>query len=278
MRFRVNLLIFRPHFYTDGSIVRTSTVKLLADSLTLSLIEEGKGPAVLLLHPGAGPTAMRPLVRALSGSRVLLPTHPGFDGTPCPMWCRRIADLATIYLALIERLELGPVTVVGNSMGGWIAAELAASGSPAIAGAVILDGVGLTPTASTGPITDPNQVPPAELPALVYANPARFAKPATSAVAPALPDNREMLKRYAGDPFFCDATLPQRLAAIRIPVLVLWGEADRIVTPAYGRALAGAIPGSHFELIADAGHFPQIEQIHAVVDAMDRFTSRYRKS
>jgi pimeloyl-ACP methyl ester carboxylesterase len=55
-------------------------------------------------------------------------------------------------------------------------------------------------------------------------------------------------------------------ATIRVPTLVLWGEADRIVIPIYGRSLAAAIPDARFELIRGAGHFPQIEQPARVLE------------
>jgi pimeloyl-ACP methyl ester carboxylesterase len=115
---------------------------------------------------------------------------------------------------------------------------------------------------------DPSQVPPAELPGLVYAHAARFAhladpqpnSRASSRAHAVWQTNQETLKCYAGQPFFCDPSLPERLATIRVPVMIIWGEADRIVTPAYGRVLASSIPTARFELLADAGHFPQIEQ------------------
>jgi pimeloyl-ACP methyl ester carboxylesterase len=57
-----------------------------------------------------------------------------------------------------------------------------------------------------------------------------------------------------------DPKLRGRLHRIRIPTLVLWGAADRVASPDYGRALAAAIPGAQFETIEGAGHFPHLEQ------------------
>jgi pimeloyl-ACP methyl ester carboxylesterase len=255
-----------------------SVLPLLADTVSLSVMQQGTGSGVLLLHAGAGPTSIRPLQRELRDCRTVLPIHPGFDGTPRPLWCRRVTDLTLIYLALIQDLGLTDVTVIGNSMGGWIAAELAASGAPAVSRLVILDGVGLVPTTETGPIINPLEVPPDELPGLVYAAPLRFARPPTAEGRRAAEANAAALEVYAGDPFFCDPVLPERLSAVRIPTLVLWGEADRIVTPAYGRALAGTIPEARFELVAEAGHFPQIEQTDRVIATIREFISRYRRS
>ena len=63
-----------------------------------------------------------------------------------------------------------------------------------------------------------------------------------------------------------DPQLRGRLSQLITPTLVVWGESDRIVTPAYGRELAGLIPSATFETVVRAGHFPQIEQLDAVVE------------
>jgi pimeloyl-ACP methyl ester carboxylesterase len=56
-----------------------------------------------------------------------------------------------------------------------------------------------------------------------------------------------------------------RLAAVTAPTLVIWGEADRIVTPGYGKEYAAAIPGASFRLVPEAGHLPQLENPEAVL-------------
>ena len=65
-----------------------------------------------------------------------------------------------------------------------------------------------------------------------------------------------------------DPTLLGRLSGVAIPTLVLWGESDRIVEPAYGRAYASAIPGARFEVLAGTGHVPQMETPELVIQAM----------
>ena len=70
--------------------------------------------------------------------------------------------------------------------------------------------------------------------------------------------NRAALKVYGGARM-TDPSLRGRLAAIAAPTLVVWGEADRIVDPSYGRAYAAAIPGARFELLTETGHLPQLE-------------------
>ena len=94
----------------------------------LTVEEAGAGRAFLLLHGGAGPASMRVLAARLAESvptRSLTPTHPGFALTNRPEELAGIAGLARLFVALLEQLVLEDVTVVGNSIGGWIAAELA---------------------------------------------------------------------------------------------------------------------------------------------------------
>jgi pimeloyl-ACP methyl ester carboxylesterase len=86
--------------------------------------------------------------------------------------------------------------------------------------------------------------------------------------------NREALCLYAWQPYMYNPQLPRWLARIDVPTLVLWGESDRVVSPDYGRAFAGMIPGARFELIERAGHHPEIEQPEAFVDCVARFLAR----
>jgi pimeloyl-ACP methyl ester carboxylesterase len=72
--------------------------------------------------------------------------------------------------------------------------------------------------------------------------------------------NRESLARFGWSPYMHDPKLKGRLHRIHVPTLVLWGAADRIAAPDYGRAYAAAIPGARFELVDRAGHFPHLEQ------------------
>jgi pimeloyl-ACP methyl ester carboxylesterase len=74
-------------------------------------------------------------------SRVLLPTHPGFGGTPKPDGLTSVTRLAQAYVTMLEQLDLTDVTVIGNSFGGWLAAEIALQDSLRVSGVVIIDGI-----------------------------------------------------------------------------------------------------------------------------------------
>ncbi|MBV8465658.1 MAG: alpha/beta hydrolase [Burkholderiales bacterium] len=243
---------------------------LFADTLTLSYEKFGEGRPYLVLHGGAGPQSINGLAAALgSGGHVIVPIHPGFNGTPRPEWCKRISDLASVYLALLEALDVHDVVVVGNSVGGWIAAEMALRHASRIAGIVLLNAAGIDTGSPTSQIADPMQMAPAERAAAAFYDPARYGiMPTTPDAVAAMIANQQTLRVYAGDPFMHDPSLHGRLSALRVPTLVLWGESDRIVDLAYGQRFAAAIPGASFVGVPEAGHFPQIEQLDIVLAAI----------
>jgi pimeloyl-ACP methyl ester carboxylesterase len=221
------------------------------DRASVTLLDRGRTRPFLLLHGGAGPASVAgfgDLLAARTHSRVLTPTHPGFAGTERPEDLAGIPALARLYADLLDRLDVWDVTVVGNSIGGWIAAELALLGSPRVSGAVLVNAVGLEVPGV--PITDVSGLTPDELAALSFKEPARFPvrqKPDFAALA-----------AYTGMTM-ADPTLRERLARLDLPVKVIWGASDGIALAAYGRAYAEAIPGATFTLIENAGHLPQLE-------------------
>ncbi len=245
----------------------TTQLSVLAETLSLTFTDAGAGRPYLLLHGGAGPGSMAGLAGALAKEgRSILPTHPGFDGQPRPEWFCGVRDLATAYLDLIERLDLEDVVLVGNSIGGWIAMEMGLRGSSRISGLVLLNAVGIEPNEETGEIADPAKLGP-KVAAYAFYDPERFAiVPTGPDAAATMARNRETLSVYAGGGLMYDPQLRGRLPQLITPTLVVWGESDRIVTPAYGRELAGLIPSAVFETVKGAGHFPQIEQLDTVVE------------
>ena len=231
-------------------------------TVELTVTKHGEGHPVLLLHGGGGPLTVTPWADRLAGAEpahVLTPVHPGFNATPRPAALDSVAALALTYVNLLEALDLEDVTVVGNSIGGWIAAEMAVLGSPRVSSYVLVDAVGIEVPGH--PVADFFSLTPAELAERSYHDPATYGiDPAKlpPAARAAMLGNRAAIQVYAGQAM-TDPTLTGRLRAVTTPALVVWGEADRIGDPDFGRAFAAAIPGAEFTLLAQAGHLPQIE-------------------
>ncbi len=245
-----------------------------AGPVSVTVDDRGEGRPFLLLHGGGGPqtvTGFAELLATKEPARVITPIHPGFGGTPRPDGLADMAGLAALYRELLDRLGLDGVTVIGNSIGGWIAAELALLGSPRIRGTVLVDAVGIE--VDGHPVTDIFPLSLDELARLSYHDPAAFRiDPAamTEAQRAGMAANRAALQVYGGTRM-TDPSLRGRLAAIAAPTLVIWGDADRIADPGYGRAYAAAIPGARFELLAETGHLPQLETPEQLLRAIWKF-------
>jgi pimeloyl-ACP methyl ester carboxylesterase len=242
----------------------------------LTVEERGDGKAFLVLHGGAGPQSVAGFAQSLAGkghNRVLTPTHPGFGGTPRPDRLNSVAGLATLYGGLLDDLGFEDVTVIGNSVGGWIAAEMALLDSPRISRIVLLDAVGIE--VEGNPVADVSGLSVPEIQALSFHDPTPFrVDPATipDAQKAIMAANGASLAVYAGSPDMADPMLLGRLGGITIPALVLWGESDQIVKPAYGRAYASAIHGTRLEVLPATGHMPQMETPDLVLQAISDWT------
>jgi pimeloyl-ACP methyl ester carboxylesterase len=274
------------HHHSDegARMSATTTDHVTAEGIgtvAITVSERGEGHPVLLLHGGGGPLTVTGWADQLAGARharVLTPVHPGFDGTPRPAALNSVGTLARLYVALLGQLKLRDVTVVGNSIGGWIAAEMAVLGSDRVSSYVLVDAVGIElpghPVADFFSLT-PEQVAQRSFydPDAFGADPASLPPEAQAAMA----DVRAALAVYASAGM-TDPTLSGRLAGVDAPVLVVWGEADRIGDPDYGRAYADAIPGARFLLLEQAGHLPQLEAPEALIDAVWSFADAHAAS
>jgi pimeloyl-ACP methyl ester carboxylesterase len=247
-------------------------------TVDVTVSERGEGHLFVLLHGGGGPLTVTGWADQFAGARharVLTPVHPGFDGTPRPEALDSIGALARLYVGLLDQLELHDVTVVGNSIGGWIAAEMAVIGSDRVSSYILVDAVGLQ--VPDHPVADFFSLTPAQVAQRSFYDPDAFAidqadlSPEAQSAMAAI---RAALAVYAGAGL-TDPTLAGRLVDVAAPVLVVWGEADRIGDPDYGRTYADTIPGAQFRLLEHAGHLPQLERSDALIDAVWSFASAH---
>jgi pimeloyl-ACP methyl ester carboxylesterase len=258
------------------TIEATSTTRTLfvpdVGLVELSVDERGEGQPFLVLHGGAGPQTVARFSQLLAEqgrNRVLTPIHPGFGGTPRPNTLTSIAGLAALYRALLDDLQLSDVTLIGNSIGGWVAAELALLSASRVKTLVLIDPVGIE--VDGHPVADVSTLTVPQIMDLSFHDPAPFrVDPATlsDAQRAIMAGNGATIPVYAGTPPMTDPTLQGRLDGITMPTLVLWGDGDQIVEAAYGRAYAAAIPSARFQLLAATGHMPQLETPDLVLKAM----------
>ncbi|MEZ0089566.1 alpha/beta fold hydrolase [Streptacidiphilus sp. EB129] len=262
---------------TVSAPASTTRTISLRDGLTVTVQEFGEnsdGTGVLMLHGGAGPRSMAGFAAGMSQhAYVVVPTHPGFDGTPRPEWADSVADLASAYLDLLDELGLDGVMVAGSSVGGWIAAEMGLRDNRGrISALVLLGSTGITPEPPLE-IANPANLGPVRTGELAFHNPDLRLNPATLSEEQkaGMAANQRTLAVYAGDPFCHDPKLRGRLHRVTVPVLVLAGEQDGIVPLEYERALADAFPRGTFRPVPEAGHFPHIEQPGTVFGAIGDF-------
>ena len=252
----------------------TRTIELVND-LKINFDEYGvaeDGTAAIVLHGGAGPRSVAGFAEALSEhANVIVPTHPGFDGTNRPDATDTIEDLAVAYLDLIDELDLHDVMIIGSSIGGWIGLEMSLLDNRGrIKALVLLGSTGIKPEPPLE-IADPAKLGPIKTGELAFYRPELRLDPATlnETQKAAMAANQRVQAIYAGSNY--DPKLRGRLHRVVVPVLVIAGEHDGIVPPAYGRALADSLPRAVFHVIPEAGHFPHIEQPGAVFGALGDF-------
>ncbi len=244
--------------------------------IPLDVLRRGAGDPVLLLHGLAPVDPEAPFLDLLARSaKIIVPTHPGFGHTPRPQDFDTVYDLVHLYLDLLEQLPHDRVTLVGLSFGGWLAAESAAARSQRVARLVLVDAVGIKVSdRETADILDLFNTAPADVQRRRWHDPATWA-PDYDAMEDealvALARSRDALCLYAWHPYMYNPQLARWLGRISVSTLVLWGASDGVVTPAFGRAYSGLIPGARFEVIDAAGHHPEIEQPKAFVERLVTF-------
>jgi pimeloyl-ACP methyl ester carboxylesterase len=245
------------------------------DGISIEALVAGDGRPLLFLHGIDYFAQQVPFLQGLTRSfRVVAPRHPGFGASARPGWMRTVGDIAYLYLDLVDRLALDGAILVGSSFGGWVALEMAVRSTARLSGLVLIDTLGLKfGGRDEVEITDIFALSAEDVVARNFADPAKA--PDYDAVDDAaleeIARDREAAVLYGWRPFMHNPSLRHWLHRIGLPALVLWGEQDRVVAPAYGAHLTQALPDARFQPIADAGHYPQIEQSANVAAAIEDF-------
>ena len=240
----------------------------------IQLLRGGQGPPLLFLHGAAGGGLWLPFLEGLARRfTVYAPAHPGFGRSEDPEWLEGIDDLVHFYLDVLEELGHSKVHLMGLSLGGWIAAELATVCSHRLARLVLVDAAGIRVKGAAVP--DLFLMSPEEAQRTIFGNPA-----AAAAIYPPDPTpeqleillrQRATVARLAWNPYFHNPKLSRRLHRIRVPTLVVWGQEDRLFPLAHARAFQEAIPGARLAVLPGCGHVPPLDRPEEFVRAVTAF-------
>ena len=250
------------------------------DGRQVRLLVGGSGPPLLYLHSlGADVDWLEAHERLAARFTVYLPAHPGFADSSGVEQIDGIFDYVLHYVDLLDALGMQSVPVVGLSLGGWIAAELAALYPERVARLVLCDAVGIWIDAT--PIGEVFGSTPPELAETLFFDqthpiPAMMRMLTSLGDLPedfVLPQMKAMEAgaRVGWNPYLHDPKLEGRLGRVRAPTLVLWGREDRLVPLLYGERYRDRIKGARLEVIERSGHLPPIERPAEFADGVARF-------
>ena len=182
--------------------------------------------------------------------------------------------MAHFYLGFMLNQRLEKVALLGFSMGGWIAAEIAAMSPTMLRGLVLVDAVGIKP--EVGEIAEILMVSPESTQQLAYYDVSKA--PAQPELSPeqqeTLWKNREMASRLCWKPYMHNPSLAEYLKLIRIPSLIVWGREDGIVPLNCGEIYHRALQGSTLHVIDQCGHSPQTEKPQEFLEVTTDFLSK----
>jgi pimeloyl-ACP methyl ester carboxylesterase len=243
----------------------------------LLLRRAGSGPTVLFLHGAGGIPSWLPFFDKLSDRfDLLVPDHPSFGRSPTPVWLDDMADLAYFYLDLFEQLQLKDIHIIGHSMGGWLALEIAIRSQARIKSLTLIASVGIR--IKGNPVANLFFMGPEQLVRALYADPKLIAQELARTPSPEeierIVVNRTAAARLAWHPRFFNPKLSKWLHRVSVPTQIVWGAQDQIVSPAYADEFKRLIPQAMVTMVPDAGHIPFAEKLDDVTSTVSNFVMR----
>ncbi len=242
--------------------------------------EGGQGTPLVFLHGAGGAEADLGFLDALSARfHVYAPLVPGYgDSEECPA-LRDMLDFTLHTWDVVEALGIQDPVLVGHSMGGMIAAEMAAVAPREVSRLALIAPAGLW--LEEYPIPDIFAMMPYDLPQYLFYDVEAGAKALTAGLDMSDPkflqtflvQNARQLGA-AGKILFPipERGLADRLYRIRAKTLLLWGDSDKLIPLPYAHAFQKAIPNSDLVTIAQAGHLVSFEKTAEVVAALSHLS------
>ena len=237
----------------------------------------GAGEPLLFLHGADGLTEWPAILDRLAERYdVLAPDLPGFGLSPISANIDDMSDVAYLYLDLMENLDLRGVRIIGHSLGGWAALEMAVRSCERIRSLALIASAGIHVKGHAK--ADIYMIDPDQQAKLAYADEKLGQEAAERALASKYQEqailNRIASARFGWNPRLYNPRLERWLHRVRVPTLIIWGEEDRIIPPIFGDALARMIPGARLEKISNCGHYPHVEKIETVANRLHDLLAR----
>jgi len=240
--------------------------------------EGGSGPALMFLHGAGGITAEDPFLNALAAHfHVFAPLLPGYGDSEECNELREMLDVTLHYWDIVDALGLTDPILVGHSMGGMIAAEMAAIAPHQVSRLGLICPAGLW--LDDHPIADVFSTLPYEMPALLFHDAAAGAAMMTAGrsiedpgfLQAYLVQNARQLG-MAGRLLFPipDRGLSQRLYRVKARTILVWGDSDKLIPPVYAQEFKRRIAGAQLVSIPEAGHMVAAEKTRETVAAIQR--------
>jgi pimeloyl-ACP methyl ester carboxylesterase len=257
---------------------RSRLLEIADGRRTIELLEAGDGDPLVFLHGAGGLAADSRFLAALArGRHVLAPLLPGYGRSSGADSLRDMLAVTLHSFDVLDALGLDRPTLVGHSMGGMIAAEMAALAPREVERLGLIAPMGLWLDAH--PLPDLFSMLPRELPGLLFHDPEFGERMLTGGLDLADPKVLEAFVvgharqlAMASKLLFPlpDRGLAERLYRVRAKTLVIWGEDDRLVPPAYGQAFCRGIAGAELVTVPAAGHMIIDERPEVVVTVLAR--------
>jgi pimeloyl-ACP methyl ester carboxylesterase len=243
----------------------------------MSFLKAGSGPAVVIIHGiGGHKEDWTSLIEALSpGHTVYAIDMIGFGAsskTPAEI---TINTQAAAVIALLDAAHIKKADLVGNSVGGWVSAMIAASHPDRVGRLILVDAAGFKAMFEGPPPVNfyPQSVEDmAKLLSFVRHDPATHTREfAEIALACAQASGDAETAERVGNGMFISERLEDLADRIVAPTLVIWGAQDKLFPPVIADLVAGHIKGAQKILIQDASHFPQLDNASAFNAAVAGF-------
>jgi pimeloyl-ACP methyl ester carboxylesterase len=227
------------------------------------LLRGGRGRPLLVLHPEFAANLWAPYHDVLAAHfTVLAPDHLGFGNSDRPEWVDGIDDLVLHYLDLLDALQIDRVSIVGTSLGGWIACAFAIAHPERVERLVLAAPAGVK--VDGVPRYDYFVNPIEDVLDHLFHDRARAAQLLPTEYGPEVIvrgyHELTTLARLTWNPYLYDRKLAQRLPRIDQPTLLIWGAEDAVLPPAHADAFAALLPYASQRRIARCGHLVPLER------------------